>query len=62
MISTENTLKGYSNVELVFRRDMILLIEHTVDWELIRQRNKRQNNKENLCKKLKSQPQIKSWR
>ena len=37
IISTENLLKGYSLVQLIFDRDMIVLIKHTVNWELIRQ-------------------------
>ena len=34
-----NMLKGYRPLQLVFGCDMILLIKHEVDWELIRQRN-----------------------
>ena len=30
--STANILKGYSMGKLVFRRDIILLIKHEVDW------------------------------
>ena len=30
--STENRLKIYSPVQLVFGRDMILLIKHDMDW------------------------------
>ena len=33
--STKNRLKCYSPGQFVFGRDMILLIKHTVDWELI---------------------------
>ena len=34
IISTTNRLKGYSPVQLIFGRDMILPIKHTVDWGL----------------------------
>ena len=37
--STTNRLNGYSPVQLIFHRDMILPIKHRVDWELIRQQN-----------------------
>ena len=36
---TTNMLKGYRPHQLVFGCDMILLIKHEMDWELIRQRN-----------------------
>ena len=36
---TTNRLKGYRSRQLVFGCDMILLIKHEMDWELIRQRN-----------------------
>ena len=36
---TTNGLKGYCPHQLVFGYDMILLIKHDVDWELIRQQN-----------------------
>ena len=32
---TKNRLRDYSLGQLVFGHDMILLIKHTVDWELI---------------------------
>ena len=32
IFSTINIQKGYSLVQLIFGHDMILLIEHTVDW------------------------------
>ena len=35
---------------MIFGRDMILPIEHTVDWELIRQKNQTQIKKYNVCK------------
>ena len=37
--STTNRLKGYSQVQLLFVHDIVLPIKHTVDWELIRQKN-----------------------
>ena len=33
---TTSSQKGYSPGQLIFGRDMILLIKHRVDWELIR--------------------------
>ena len=36
---TENMLKYYIPVQLLFGLDVILPIKHKVDWELIRQRN-----------------------
>ena len=39
--------KGYSLVQLIFGCDMIILIKHRVDWELIRQRDQTQINKYN---------------
>ena len=35
----KNMLTGYRSRQLVFGCDMILLIKHEVDWELIRQQN-----------------------
>ena len=43
-------LKGYSPGQLLFGRDMILLIKHEVGWGLIRQRKQTQINKDNICK------------
>ena len=37
IIPTEILLKVYSLVQLIFDHDMIVLIKHTVNWELIRQ-------------------------
>ena len=48
IFSTTNRLKGYSPGKLVFGRDIIILIKHTVDWELIRQQNQTQINKDNI--------------
>ena len=46
--STTNRLKCYSPEQLVFFRDMILLIKHMLDWKLIRQQNQTQINKDNI--------------
>ena len=35
--STNNRQKGYSPVQLIFGRDMILPIKHKVAWEIILQ-------------------------
>ena len=43
ILSTENSLKGYIPGQLLFGRDVIILIENTVGWELIRQRKQTQN-------------------
>ena len=40
--------KGYSQGQLIFSRDMIHLIKHTEDWELIRQQKHMQINKDNI--------------
>ena len=48
--STKNRLKGYSTGQLVFGHDMIILIKHKVDRELIRKQKRTQINKENICK------------
>ena len=45
-------LKGYSPGQLMFGRDMILLIKHKLDWELIRQQNQEKINKENIRKNI----------
>ena len=45
IISTTNRKKCYSTGQLIFGRSMILLIKHTVDWELIRQQNQTKINK-----------------
>ena len=49
-ISTTNMMKGYSMVQLIFDHDMILLIKHMVDWELIRKRKQAQIVKNNIRK------------
>ena len=48
--STTNRLKGYSPGRLLFGSDMILLINHKVDWGLIRQQKQTKINKDNICK------------
>ena len=53
ILSTENILKGYSMGQLVFGRDMVLTIKYTVDWELIRQKNQTQINKDNITENSK---------
>ena len=50
IISTINRQNSYSPGQLVFGRDMILLVKHKVYWELIRQRNQTQINKDNIHK------------
>ena len=46
-------LKGYSPGQLVFGRNMIILIKNKMDWELIRQQNQAQNNKDNIRENIK---------
>ena len=53
IIYTENIIKGYSLGKLLFGRDNILPVEHTVYWSLIFQRNKAQINKYNIRKNSK---------
>ena len=50
IFSTTNWQKGYSMGLLIFGCDMILLIENTLDWELIRQRKQTQITKDNIRK------------
>ena len=45
--STTNRKKCYSPGQLIFGRDMIILIKHGVDWELTRQRKQTQINRDN---------------
>ena len=47
--STTNGFKGYSPSQLLFGRDMIILVKHMVDQELIRQKNQMQINKYIIC-------------
>ena len=49
ILSTTIRLKGYSMGQLIFGRDAILLIRHTVDWELIRQIKQTKIIKDNIC-------------
>ena len=46
--STKNRLKYYSPGQLVFGCGIIIPIEHTVNWEIIRQRKQTQINKDNI--------------
>ena len=48
--STTGKQKGYSQGQLKFGRDIILLIKHRVDWELIRQGKQTRINRDNACK------------
>ena len=48
ILSTKNRMKGYIPGQLICFHDMILPIKHTVDWELIRQKNQTQINKYNI--------------
>ena len=48
IISTENSLKVYSQGQLLFGRDMILRIKHKVDCKFICQQNQTQSNKDNI--------------
>ena len=50
IFSTTNRLKGYSLGQLLFGRDKIPPIKHTVDWELICQQKQTQINKDNIRK------------
>ena len=45
--SSTNGKEGYSPSQLIFGRDAILLIKHSVDWELIRQKKQTQINGDN---------------
>ena len=48
--STTSRKKGYSLVQLIFGRDIILPIKHRVGWELIRHQKQTQINIDNACK------------
>ena len=45
--SATNKLKFYNLGELIFGRDMIILVKHMVGWELICQKKQTQINKDN---------------
>ena len=45
-----NRKRGYITGQLIFGRDMIILIKHRVNWELIRQQKQAQSNRENTRK------------
>ena len=53
ILSTKNRLKGCSPGQLVFDCDIILLVKHTLDWELKFQRNQVQINKYDIRKNSK---------
>ena len=46
-------LKVYSLIQLLFIRDMTLLIKHKVDWESIHPKKQTQINKDNIRKNIK---------
>ena len=48
ILSTTNRQKSYSPVHLIFGQDMILLIKHRVDWELIRQQKSARINRDKI--------------
>ena len=50
ILSTTNNKKGYSPDQLIFGCDIILPIEHRVDWELIRQKKQTQMKRYNTRK------------
>ena len=52
ILSTSNRLNDYIPGLLVSGRDIIILIKHNADWELIRQRNQNQINKDNIHKDI----------
>ena len=51
IFSTTNRKKCYSPGKWIFGCDMILLIKHTVDWELTCQQKQTQINRNNIRKK-----------
>ena len=53
IISVTNRLKGYSLFQVYFGRNVIIQIKHTVDWELIYQRNQAQINKYDIRENIK---------
>ena len=46
--SKTNMKKCYIPCQLIFYRDMILPIKHTVNWELVRHQRQTQVNKDNI--------------
>ena len=48
IFSTTNGKKGYSPGKLIFGRDIILPIEHNLDWGLIRQQKHMKTNKDTI--------------
>ena len=53
ILSTENRLKVYSLVQLLFGRDMVLPIKYNVERELISQQQQMQINKDNIRENIK---------
>ena len=47
ILSTTNSQNVYSPIQFIFGRDIIFPIKHRVDWELIRQQNQTQINRDN---------------
>ena len=54
IFSTANRLKGYTPGQIIFGRDMILPINHKVDWGLMSQLNQVKINKDNIRKNNKN--------
>ena len=52
IFSTTNSMKVYNPGQLIFGRDLILPIKHTVYWELICQQKQTQVNKYNIRKNI----------
>ena len=50
ILSTTDRKKVYSPGQLIFGRDMILLMKHKANWKLICQQNQTQINKDNISK------------
>ena len=49
IISTANKLECYTPGQLLFERYTIYPNKHTVDWELLRQKNRAKIKKYNIC-------------
>ena len=41
-------LKGYTMGQIIFGCDMIVMIKHDADWELIHEKNQKQINRYNI--------------
>ena len=53
ILSTINSLNCLSLEKLVFGNNMVLLIKHKVNWELICQQNQAQINRHNILKNIR---------